>query len=188
MTSQEPLFTVEDIPRPVVPAAPLTCGYCQHAPGTCVLIADLSWGRQIHLVCGPCGSANLEAALKLSDGGASAWLLQLATQHDDDEPVPYRMALTEITVRVARTGDRTADIVVTVPSGDEYLSPVTIVVGSCRRSSADEDPEKWKAWLWAAAGGSMHVTQSCNAVERPTLRMLEKALIRCLVKDGAWWT
>jgi hypothetical protein len=183
---QDALFAVEDIPLP--PVGPLTCEYCRNVPVSAVLAADLKAGRTTALVCDPCGKLNIEAALSISKGGASAWLLPLAPQYDDDEPVPYLMASTETTVRVARTGPRTADIIATVPSGDQYLSPVTIVVGSCRRISADEEPELWRAWLWPAAGGSMHVTQSCNAVERPTLRMLEKALIRRVAKEGAWWT
>jgi hypothetical protein len=106
----------------------------------------------------------------------------------EDPSIGARFALTEVTVRVARTHDRTADIIATIPSGIEYLSPVHVVTGSCRRTSAEEEPEKWTAYLWPCAGGSMRVTQSCDAIDRGSLDALGKALVRRLAKEGPWWT
>jgi len=119
---------------------------------------------------------------------AAREVLALGCEEPDDGDVEVRLALTEVTVRVARTHDRAADIIATVPSGDQYLRPATVVTGSCRRISRDGEPEQWRAYLWPCAGGSMHTTQSCDAIDRKTVDLLGKALGHRLAKEGPWWT
>jgi len=56
---------------------PLTCEYCNHAPATHLLVADLSAGRAAHLVCGPCGERNVSDAAVIAKAPSSTWLFAL---------------------------------------------------------------------------------------------------------------
>jgi hypothetical protein len=56
----------------------LTCEYCQRAPATCCLVADLHVGRVTSLVCVMCGTSNIADARKIAKTPSSAWLFVLA--------------------------------------------------------------------------------------------------------------
>jgi hypothetical protein len=89
-------------------------------------------------------------------------------------------------IRVAMTGDRHGYVIAVMLAPDRYRGGECLVVGDVRRISADGEPEAWKAWLWPVAGGSVPVTQSCDAVESPNpVRLLDKLQKRA---DGeSWW-
>jgi hypothetical protein len=59
---------------------PLTCEYCQGAPATHLLVADLAkpaGSRATDLVCGACGEAGVRDAAQISVARSSAWLFAL---------------------------------------------------------------------------------------------------------------
>ena len=86
------------------------------------------------------------------------------------------------------TGDhRSGYLVAVMPAPDSYTSGARLVVGDVYRNSADGEPANWRAWLWPAAGGSMHTTQSCDAVDAPTPERLWDKLQKRVSKDGPWW-
>ncbi len=91
-------------------------------------------------------------------------------------------------VSIAMTGDRSGLIIATIPAPDRYHSGARLVVGDVRRISADGEPEAWKAWLWPAAGGVMHVTQSTGAIEAKTAKRLGERLQERAGKQGPWWS
>jgi hypothetical protein len=90
-------------------------------------------------------------------------------------------------ILIARTGDRQGLVVAVLPPQDEYTSSERVVVGDVRQTSPEGQPEKWRAWLWPAAGGAMHVTRSCEAVDATTAELLREQLQKRAGKDGPWW-
>jgi hypothetical protein len=91
--------------------------------------------------------------------------------------------VTSAQIAIASTGPRDGFVIATMPAGDPYTSGARLVVGSVRRISADESPEKWRAWLWPSPGGVMHVTRSCEAADAAALDRLRDRL----QKRGPWW-
>ena len=90
-------------------------------------------------------------------------------------------------IAIASTGERDGLIIAVMPAADEYTSGATLAVGSVYRISRDVQPEKWRAWLWPEAGGALHVTQSCDAVDAGTPGLLRDKLQKRADKSGAWW-
>jgi hypothetical protein len=88
---------------------------------------------------------------------------------------------------IARTGDRQGLVVAVLPPQDEYTSSERVVVGDVRQISPEGQREKWRAWLWPAAGGAMHTTQSCTAVDAISETRLRERLQKRVGKDGPWW-
>lgn len=86
-------------------------------------------------------------------------------------------------ILLARTGPRDALVIATMPAPDPYTSGPRLVVGSIYRNSPDGERENWRAWLWPTAGGVMHVTQSCEAIDSPAIERLRDKL----QKRGPWW-
>lgn len=95
----------------------------------------------------------------------------------------------------ARAGDRSGFVIAVMPpEGQEHVAPsaqtrsgATLITGSLYRTSRDDQPEKWRAWLWPEAGGVMNVTRSCEAVDAPALERLREKLQKRADKDGPWW-
>lgn len=59
---------------------PLTCEYCQGAPATHLLVADLAkpaGSRATDLVCRACGEAGIRDAAQISVSRSSVWLFTL---------------------------------------------------------------------------------------------------------------
>lgn len=59
---------------------PLTCEYCDCAPATHLLVADLvkpAGGRATDLVCTACGEAGVRDAAQISVSRSSVWLFAL---------------------------------------------------------------------------------------------------------------
>ena len=56
---------------------PLTCEYCDCAPATYLLVADLPKDRAVDLVCGACGEAGVRDAAQISVSRSSVWLFTL---------------------------------------------------------------------------------------------------------------
>jgi hypothetical protein len=100
-----------------------------------------------------------------------------------------------IAITTALTGDRSGYVIATMPpEGQEHLAPsartrtgTVLVVGSIYRISRDDEPEKWRAWLYPSAGGDMAVTQSCDAVDADTAARLRERL-RKRAGKGPWWS
>lgn len=90
-------------------------------------------------------------------------------------------------ILIARTGDRDAFVIASMPRQDAYTSGARLVVGAVYRTSRDDQPEKWRAWLWPSAGGAMHMTQSCEAMDAPAPGKLLERLQKRADKDGPWW-
>ena len=89
-------------------------------------------------------------------------------------------------VAIARTGERDALVIAVMPAPDSYTSGARLVVGSIYRNSPDGEPENWRAWLWPAAGGEMHVTRSCEAIDAGTPEKLQEKLQKRAGR-GPWW-
>jgi hypothetical protein len=90
-------------------------------------------------------------------------------------------------LRIARTGERSGFVIAVMPPKDSYNSGARLVAGDVFRISRDEEPEKWRAWLWPSAAGVMHVTQHCEAVDAGTVQRLLARLQKRADKDGPWW-
>jgi hypothetical protein len=90
-------------------------------------------------------------------------------------------------IAVALSGDRKGWIIAPMPRTTPYTMGVRLVVGDAYRVSADGEPEQWRAWLWPQAGGDVHVTQSCEAVDAKTVAQLAEK-IRKRAAKGPWWT
>jgi hypothetical protein len=89
-------------------------------------------------------------------------------------------------VAIARTGPRDGFVIAAMPGNDPYISGERLVVGDVRRISPDGQAETWRAWRWSAAGGAMHVTQSCEAIDAISeARLLER--LRKRADQGPWW-
>ncbi len=59
---------------------PLTCEYCDCAPATHLLVADLArpaGGRTADLVCGKCGEAGVRDVAQISVSRSPVWLFTL---------------------------------------------------------------------------------------------------------------
>ena len=56
---------------------PLTCEFSKHAPGTHLLVADLSGGQRRWLVCAECAGRDAGRAAEIAKSPASAWLFAL---------------------------------------------------------------------------------------------------------------
>jgi hypothetical protein len=89
-------------------------------------------------------------------------------------------------ILIARTGDRDGYVVAVMPRDDPNVSGQRLVTGDVRRTSPDGEPEKWRAWLWPSAGGAMHVTQSCEAVDAAAVERLRERLQKRADKEP-WW-
>jgi hypothetical protein len=93
-------------------------------------------------------------------------------------------------ILIARTGPRDGLVIAAMPGKDPYTSGTRLVVGSVYRTSPDDkpvnQPGNWRAWLWPAAGGAMHVTQSCEAIDAATTEKLLERL-RKRAGHGPWW-
>jgi hypothetical protein len=98
-------------------------------------------------------------------------------------------------IAIGRTGPRCGFVIAAMPpEGQGHLAPSaqtrsgqTLVVGSIYRTSPDGQPEEWRAWLWPVAGGDMHVTRSCEAVDAAAPEKLLERLRKRAGKDGPWW-
>jgi hypothetical protein len=90
-------------------------------------------------------------------------------------------------ILIASTGERSGLVIAVMPPSDPYTSSARLLVGDVHRISFDEDPEKWRAWLWPEAGGAMHVTRTCEAVDAGDLKRLGERLQKRADKDGPWW-
>jgi hypothetical protein len=89
-------------------------------------------------------------------------------------------------ILIARTGERAGYVIAAMPSEAEHVSGLRLVTGSIHRTSPDGEPEKWRAWLWPSAGGAMHVTQSCEAVDGAAVERLRERLQNRADKEP-WW-
>jgi hypothetical protein len=90
-------------------------------------------------------------------------------------------------ILLARTGERDGFVIAVMPGADEYTSGARLAVGSIYRTSRDGEAELWRAWLWPAAGGAMHVTRSCTAVDAISETRLRERLQKRAGKIGPWW-
>ena len=90
-------------------------------------------------------------------------------------------------ILIASTGERGGFVIASMPPEGPYTSGARLLVGDVHRISPGEGPEKWRAWLWPEAGGAMHVTRSCEAVDAGDLERLGERLQKRADKDGAWW-
>ena len=90
-------------------------------------------------------------------------------------------------IAIASTGERDGLIIAVMPAADEYTSGAALAVGSVYQTSPDGKPEKWRAWLWPEAGGALHVTQHCEAVDAADLKRLGELVQKRAGKDGPWW-
>jgi hypothetical protein len=90
-------------------------------------------------------------------------------------------------ILIASTGERSGLVIAVTPPESPYVSGARLTVGDVHRISFDEDPEKWRAWLWPEAGGVMHVTRACEAVDASDLGRLGDRLQKRADKDGPWW-
>lgn len=99
------------------------------------------------------------------------------------------------TVRVALDSEVSGYIIASVPHpGEDDLPPsqqmhmgARLVVGDVLRVDGDGDEqEAWRAWLWPLAGGDMHTTRSCEAVDAPSVARLRERIGKRAAK-GAWW-
>jgi len=89
-------------------------------------------------------------------------------------------------IRIASTGERSGFVIAVMPRKDPYTSSARLAVGDVYRISRDDQPEKWRAWLWPEAGGAMHVTRTCEAVDAGDLRRLGERLQQRADKSP-WW-
>lgn len=87
---------------------------------------------------------------------------------------------------VATWGARQAFVIAVMPATDDYHSAERLVVGAAFRISADEEPERWRAWKWPVPGGVMHTTQHCDAVDAAATEQLQRKLQQQADKDP-WW-
>jgi hypothetical protein len=65
---------------------PLTCEYCDCAPASYLLVADLAkppGSRATDLVCKACGEAGVRDAAQISVSGSSVWLFTLIPAGED---------------------------------------------------------------------------------------------------------
>lgn len=90
-------------------------------------------------------------------------------------------------ILIARTGERSGYLIAVMPPEGPYVSGARLLVGDVHRISPGGDPEKWRAWLWPEAGGGMHVTRTCEAVDAGDLKRLGERLQKRADKDGPWW-
>jgi hypothetical protein len=90
-------------------------------------------------------------------------------------------------ILIASTGERSGLVIAVMPPEDPYTSSARLVVGDVYRINRDDQPEKWRAWLWPEAGGALHVTRSCEAVDAGELERLHERLQKRADKDGPWW-
>jgi len=90
-------------------------------------------------------------------------------------------------IAVALYDDRHGWVVAALEPASDYCSPQRLVVGDVGRVSGDGQRDAWKAWLWPEAGGALHVSRSCAAVEAPSPEGLARALRRRAEKEGTWW-
>ena len=91
-------------------------------------------------------------------------------------------------ILIASTGERSGLVIAVMPPEGPHVSGARLAVGDVHRISFDEDPEKWRAWLWPEAGGAMHVTRTCKAVDAGDLKRLGERLQQRADKDGSWWS
>lgn len=94
--------------------------------------------------------------------------------------------MTSPQILIASTGPRDALVIAVMPAPDSYTSGAFLAVGSIYRTSPDGEPEAWRAWLWPSAGGVMHVTQHCEAVDAPSAGRLRERLQARAGKEP-WW-
>jgi|SRR6266581_1369524 len=78
-------------------------------------------------------------------------------------------------------------VIAVMPRESPYTSSARLVVGDVCRISRDDQPEKWRAWLWPVPGGAMHITQHCEAVDAPAPERLCERLQKRADGDGPWW-
>jgi hypothetical protein len=90
-------------------------------------------------------------------------------------------------ILIASTGERSGFIIAVMPPEGPYVSGARLLVGDVHRISFDEDPEKWRAWLWPEANGALHVTRTCEAVDAADLKRLGERLQKRADKGGPWW-
>jgi hypothetical protein len=95
--------------------------------------------------------------------------------------------VTAAQIAIACTGPRDGFVIAAMPSEDPYISSERLVVADVRRISPDGAAELWRAWLWPAAGGAMHVAQSCEAIDAATTVELLERLRKRAGKGGQWW-
>jgi hypothetical protein len=88
---------------------------------------------------------------------------------------------------IASTGPRSGLVIASMDPEGPYVSGARLTVGDVHRISFDEDPEKWRAWLWPEAGGALHVTRTCEAVDADALERLGERLQKRADKTGPWW-
>jgi hypothetical protein len=100
---------------------------------------------------------------------------------------PARCPVGAPRIHIARDGERIGFVIAGLPPEGPYVSGARLVVGDVHRISCDGEPEKWRAWLWPEAGGVMHVTRTCEAVDAGTLKRLGERLQKRADKDGPWW-
>lgn len=89
-------------------------------------------------------------------------------------------------ILIARTGERQGLVIAVMPPQDQYTSSERVAVGDVYQTSPDGQPEKWRAWLWPSAGGAMHVTRSCEAVDAAAVERLRERLQKLADKE-LWW-
>lgn len=98
-------------------------------------------------------------------------------------------------ISVALTGPREGYVLAYAPRvGEEDLLPsqrhhmgAVLAVGSLFRRSGDGEPEDWRAWLWPVAGGDVHITRHCDAVDDKSPERLRDRLQKSADKEGPWW-
>jgi hypothetical protein len=91
-------------------------------------------------------------------------------------------------ILIASTGERSGLVIAIMPPSDPYTSSARLLVGDVHRISYGGEPEKWRAWLWPEAGGALHVTRTCEAVDAGTLERLRERLQKRADKNGPWWS
>src|SRR5476651_674005 len=79
-------------------------------------------------------------------------------------------------VLIATTGPHSGLVIAVMPPESLYVNSARLAVGDIHRISPDGEPEKWRAWLWPEAGGALHVTRSCEAVDAGDLKRLGERL------------
>jgi hypothetical protein len=91
-------------------------------------------------------------------------------------------------ILIVRTADSPlAGLVIAVmPPESPYISSARVVVGDVCRISRDDQPEKWRAWLWPVPGGALHVTRSCEAVDAAAPETLLDRLQKRADREP-WW-
>jgi len=90
-------------------------------------------------------------------------------------------------IAIALSGGRSGYVVAVLPPADGYHSGPVLAVGSVLRTDGDGEAETWRAWLWPAAGGAVHVTRSCAVADAEGPGVLAGKLQKRCDKDGPWW-